>query len=65
VATKRVIAYTFHENEHADVGEVLDNAVVAESYVIGDIEEAKIDDLRGVGVLVEDLSRGRPLCRWG
>jgi serine protease AprX len=58
MATKRVIAYTFHENEHIAVGNALDNTVVAESYVIGDIEETRIDDLRGLGVLVEDLEQG-------
>lgn len=55
MATKRVIAYTLHEYEHAVVNNVLQNRIETDSYSIGDIEESQIDSLRSQGMIVEPL----------
>ena len=52
----RVIAYAMHEHEVGAAAQALDNAVVTESYVVGDIDDADIPALEQHGLIVEQVA---------
>ena len=56
MATKRVIAYVMHETELDAAAAALDNAQVTESYVIGDVDDEGIEELRQSGLVVDELA---------
>ena len=47
MATKHVIAYVMHEAERDLAAREVENAQVTDSYVIGDIDENRIQELEG------------------
>jgi hypothetical protein len=61
MATKHVIAHAMHETERAAAAQLVENAQVTESYVIGDIDENRIVELEEAGLVVDEIARsGRP-----
>jgi subtilisin family serine protease len=61
MATKRVIAYGMDETELDDAARLVENAQVTESYVIGDIDEDRIEELERAGLVVDEVApAGRP-----
>ena len=61
MGTKHVIAYVMHETERALAAQRVENAQVTDSYVIGDIDEANIEELERAGLVVDELApAGRP-----
>lgn len=55
MAVRRVIAYAMHEEEIVAAVQVLGRARATESFVVGDIDEERFDELRGRGLVVDDL----------
>jgi subtilisin family serine protease len=51
----RVIAYFMHEGEQTAATSMLTNVEVTDSYVIGDIDEARIADLQRAGLIVQPM----------
>jgi subtilisin family serine protease len=61
MGTKHVIAYAMDESERDTAAEMVDNAQVTESYVIGDIDEDRIEELERAGLVVDEVAPpGRP-----
>jgi serine protease AprX len=61
MATKHVIAYAMHETELAAAGPIVENAQWTASYVIGDIDEDRIEELERAGLVVDEVApAGRP-----
>jgi subtilisin family serine protease len=61
MATKHVIAYAMHENELSFAVQEVENAQVTDSYVIGDIDEDRIEELEHAGLVVDEVApAGRP-----
>jgi serine protease AprX len=61
MATKHVIAYAMHETERDEAARLIENAQVTESYVIGDIDENRIEELERAGLVVDEVApAGRP-----
>ena len=61
MGTKHVIAYVMHETERDLAARQIENAQVTESYVIGDINEDRIEELEQAGLVVDELPPpGRP-----
>ena len=61
MATKHVIAYAMHETELAAAGPIVDNAQWTASYVIGDVDEDRIEELERAGLVVDEVPpAGRP-----
>jgi serine protease AprX len=61
MATKHVIAYAMDETERDEAARLVDNAQVTESYVIGDIDEDRIEELERAGLVVDEVApAGRP-----
>jgi subtilisin family serine protease len=54
MATKHVIAYPMHEHEW-DAAAAIQQTQVTDSFVIGNIEEKELDDLRAGGLIVDEL----------
>src|SRR5689334_14644208 len=55
MATQRVIAYFMHEGEEGAAKSAIQNPTVTESYVIGEIDDARLAALRRMGVVVQVL----------
>lgn len=55
MATKRVIAYYMHEGEEAQASGRMKNVERTESYVLGEIDEADIAQLKAQGLVVQEL----------
>ncbi|HEX2361844.1 MAG TPA: hypothetical protein VHI11_07210, partial [Jiangellaceae bacterium] len=61
MATKHVIAYAMHETELAAAGPIVENAQWTASYVIGDVDEDRIEELERAGLVVDEVApAGRP-----
>jgi serine protease AprX len=61
MATKHVIAYAMHETELAAAGPIVENAQWTASYVIGDVDEDRIEELEQAGLVVDEVAPvGRP-----
>jgi subtilisin family serine protease len=61
MATKHVIAYAMDETERDEAARLVENAQVTESYVIGDIDEDRIEELERAGLVVDEVApAGRP-----
>ena len=61
MGTKHVIAYAMHEAERDLAAQQVENAQVTESYVIGDIDEDRIEELERAGLVVDEVPpAGRP-----
>jgi hypothetical protein len=61
MATKHVIAYVMHVAERDLAARQVENAQVTDSYVIGDIDEERIQELEGAGLVVDEVApAGRP-----
>ena len=60
MATKHVIAYAMHETELAAAGPIVENAQWTESYVIGDVDEDRIEELERAGLGRRRGGAGRP-----
>jgi serine protease AprX len=61
MATKHVIAYAMDETERDEAARMVENAQVTESYVIGDIDEDRIEELERAGLVVDEVApAGRP-----
>jgi serine protease AprX len=61
MGTKHVIAYALHETDRNAAERLLENAQVTDSYVIGDIDEDRIEELERAGLVVDELApAGRP-----
>jgi serine protease AprX len=61
MATKHVIAYAMHDTELAAAGPIVENAQWTSSYVIGDVDEDRIEELERAGLVVDEVaSPGRP-----
>jgi serine protease AprX len=61
MGVKHVIAYAMHESERDIAADMVDNAQVTESYVIGDIDEDRIEELERAGLVVDEVApAGRP-----
>ena len=54
LATKHVIAYPMHEHEW-DAAAAIQQTQVTDSFVIGNIEEEELEDLRARGLVVDEL----------
>jgi serine protease AprX len=58
---KHVIAYAMDESERDAAAGMVDSAQVTESYVIGDIDEDRIEELERAGLVVDEVAPpGRP-----
>jgi serine protease AprX len=55
MATKRVIAYFMHEAECAAAQQEMSSTDTTESYVVGDIDEDRVEALRTKGLIVQEL----------
>lgn len=55
MSKKRVIVYVMHENEVAEAHKVVSEPEETESFVIGEVEESDIDNLREQGLIVQVL----------
>src|SRR4051794_3066185 len=53
--TKRVMAYFMHEAELAAAKQEMAATEVTDSYLIGDVDETRIDALREKGLIVQEL----------
>ena len=51
----RVIAYFMHEHEQAAAGALMRDVAATESYLVGEIDEADVDELRSAGLIIESL----------
>jgi subtilisin family serine protease len=61
MGTKRVIAYAMHEDELVAAGPIVENAQWTASYVIGDADEDRIEELEQAGLVVDEVApAGRP-----
>lgn len=61
MATKHVIAYAMHDAELDEAARMVDHAQITESYVIGDIDEDRIEELERAGLVVDEVApAGRP-----
>ncbi|HET6685850.1 MAG TPA: S8 family serine peptidase, partial [Jiangellaceae bacterium] len=61
MGTKHVIAYAMHETELAAAGPIVENAQWTASYVIGDVDEDRIEELEQAGLVVDEVApAGRP-----
>jgi hypothetical protein len=61
MATKHVIAYVMHVAERDLAARQVENAQVTDSYVIGDIDEERIQEFEGAGLVVDEVApAGRP-----
>ena len=61
MGTKRVIAYAMHEDELVAAGPIVENAQWTASYVIGDGDEDRIEELEQAGLVVDEVApAGRP-----
>jgi serine protease AprX len=54
MVTKRVIAYPMHESEWAAAA-AIEQTQVTDSFVIGNVEEKELDELRAGGLIVDEL----------
>ena len=57
MATRRVIAYAFHEHELAAARQAIPQGEVTESFVVGDAEEADIAALQSHGLVVQEIGK--------
>lgn len=55
MARKRVIAYFMHETECAAAEQEMSSTDKTESYVVGDIDEDRVEALRTKGLIVQEL----------
>ena len=61
MGTKHVIAYVMHEAERDLAAQQIENAQVTDSYVIGDIDEDRVEELEQAGLVVDEVPpAGRP-----
>ncbi|HEX2360505.1 MAG TPA: hypothetical protein VHI11_00380, partial [Jiangellaceae bacterium] len=61
MGTKHVIAYAMHETELAAAGPIVENAQWTASYVIGDVDEDRIEELEQAGLVVDEVApAGQP-----
>lgn len=60
MANKRIIAYFMHEHEKAAAEQALSAATSTDSFVMGEIDEGKIDDLANQGLIVHELADAKP-----
>jgi serine protease AprX len=61
MATKHVIAYAMHDSERDAAADIVENAQVTASYVIGDVDEDRIEELEQAGLVVDEVApAGRP-----
>jgi serine protease AprX len=61
MGTKHVIAYAMHETELAAAAPIVENAQWTASYVIGDVDEDRIEELEQAGLVVDEVApAGRP-----
>ncbi|MBZ0115262.1 MAG: S8 family serine peptidase [Thermoanaerobaculia bacterium] len=60
MATKRVIAYYMHEGEEAQASAALQNIERTESYVLGEVDDAGLAQLRAQGLIVQELPAQTP-----
>ena len=61
MGTKHVIAYVMHEAERDLAAQRIENAQVTDSYVIGDIDEDRVEELEQAGLVVDEVPpAGRP-----
>ena len=61
MGTKHVIAYVMHEAERDLAAGQIENAQVTDSYVIGDIDEDRVEGLEQAGLVVDEVPPpGRP-----
>src|SRR5882724_863883 len=55
MAKKRVIAYFMHEHEQNAALAEMPGATVTDSYVIGEMDDSKLQNLKAQGLIVEEL----------
>ncbi len=55
-----VIAYTMHEEETNLAASALDNAVVTDSFVVGDADDAVVEALQAKGIVVQPVAQIHP-----
>jgi subtilisin family serine protease len=55
MAKKRVIAYFMHEKEGVAAEQEMSSTDRTESYVVGDIEEGRVEALRNQGLIIQEL----------
>ena len=55
MASKRVIAYFMHEYEQGAALEAMPGSISTDSYVVGDIDESQLEDLKAKGLVIEEL----------
>ena len=60
MGTKHVIAYVMHEAERDLAAQQIENAQVTDSYVIGDIDEDRVEELEQAGLVVDELPPAGP-----
>lgn len=58
MATKRVIAYVFHEGELEAARGAMPQGEVTDGFVLGEVEEADIAALRSRGLIVQEIDAG-------
>ena len=56
MATKRIIAYFMHETEREHARPFMQNAEVTDSFLLGEIDEALIPNIKNAGLIVEDVA---------
>jgi hypothetical protein len=59
MAVKRVIAYAMHETELDAARDVVENAQETQSYIIGDVDEDRIEELERAGLVVDEIAPPR------
>ncbi|MEJ2208836.1 MAG: S8 family serine peptidase [Anaerolineae bacterium] len=57
----RVIAHFMHEQERDAAQRMMTDAEVAEGYLVGEVDEARIPDMEAAGLIVETLDEKAPL----
>jgi subtilisin family serine protease len=60
MAMKRVIAFTMHESEQAAAAAAMPAGEATEGFVLGELDDAAIDRLRAIGVIVQEVETARP-----
>jgi serine protease AprX len=60
MASKKVIAFFMHQSEAGAAVRILQNPTATESFVVGDIEEASIPELKRQGLIVQELESAPP-----
>lgn len=57
---RKVMAFFMHEKEEAAIKNVMTNAKETESFMLGELDDADIERLRKVGILIDEIKEIQP-----